>query len=307
MTYWIDKPLCNINRKCIHNNIINNINPDDSVFDNLNIYENFKKKYYIKSISHDNIDDVKLFLENNYNFHYSIDVLKMIIFNPFTNSNYNLLLYDNDMIIGTILSVEKKLHVNNTCENVVSVVLLCIHHKYRNNKLSCYLLDILIKKIKENNIYIGLFNTTHYLNNVKYIKNLFLFKRPSIKNKINILPCKLVKNDFITVDNIYYYLNDDEIYYWFNNDMVKNFKYGNNILSFIPILYKNNIVYLLFYKNIKNNNMYNKILSNILPEYDIYIYDNKKLNYNNFYLININYCYFYNYHVNDICETNFII
>jgi hypothetical protein len=307
MSYWIYKPLCNINKKCNHDNIIDNVSPDMSNFDNLNIYENFKQKYIIKNVTVDDIDDLHIFLKNNYNFYYSIDILKWIIFNPFTNIKFNLLLYDQDMIIGSVLSIKKKLYINNTYEDVVSIVLLCIHHKYRHNKLACYLLDILIKKIKQNNINIGIFNTTHYLNDIKYIKNSFLFKRSAIKSRIKIHPCTLIESDFDNIDNIYFYLHKDEIDYWFNNNIIKNFKYENNILSFIPILYNENVVYLLFYKNIKNINTYNKFLLNILSNYDIYVYDNNKLNYKNFYLINTNYYYFYNYHVDNVCENNFII
>lgn len=309
MSYWIHKPLCNLNKKCNNVDVIDVVSPDVSNFDNLDMYKDFKKNYRVTIVTDNDIENLNIFLKNNYYFYYSHNILKWLVHNPYTDREFSLLLYDQNTIIGSIISIKKTLYINNKYIDVVSIILLCIHDQYRHNKLACYLLDIIIKKIKKKNINVGLFNTTHYIDNVKYIKSSFLFKRLSINNKtkIKINSCKLLESDFNNVDNIYYYLKKDEIDYWFNNGIVKNFKYDNNILSFIPIIYKDQLVYLLIYKNIKNSNTYNKFLLNILPDHDIFIYDNKKISYKNFYLININYYYFYNYHVDNIYEHNFII
>jgi len=43
MSYWIHKPMCTINKKCNHVDIIDDISPDVSNFDNLNLYMILKK------------------------------------------------------------------------------------------------------------------------------------------------------------------------------------------------------------------------------------------------------------------------
>jgi hypothetical protein len=309
MGYWENKSMCSIKNKCQSNDIINNINPEYSYYDNINYYTNFKNNYILRHINNDNIEDLCIFIKNNYNFHYSIDVLKKLTLNPFTNEHFNLILYDKDLIIGIVICITKKIYIQETLKDVVSVLLLCVHKNYRNKKIGCYLLDTIIINIKNHNINIGIFSSNKYLNNNKYLKKSFLYKRSILKNKITIDFINLGISDFdIKKDNLYIYYDNYEIDYWFNNNIVKNFKYQNNVVSFIPIIYLDKIVYFLFYKNIKNINSYNKLLKNILPTYELYIYDDGILDRDkHFKIINAIYYYIYNYHVSDFTCTNLII
>jgi hypothetical protein len=262
MNYWKNKYITQYGT--IYNNkIIEYDNPDKITS---NIYE-INPEFDIKYIDDNNIFEFKIFLDKYYEYVYSLDTLKWIIFNPFSIREFNILLYYKDNIIGSIVGIKKSIMLFKKKYDCLNVTLLCIDPLFRYKNLHFYLIDILMKNAKSNNIILALFNTNKEIKYIKYFKvdNTYMtYGNNKLKSS------NIDKFDFNAINNkkydLYFVYSEQEYCYWFNNTFVTTIIYDNNFIALLHIHVKtkngNVPINIILEFNIFNNNINKKYIPN---------------------------------------------
>ncbi|BAO49566.1 putative N-myristoyl transferase [Alphaentomopoxvirus acuprea] len=288
--YWKYKSINTINTNL--NNIINYHDPEK------NVTQLYDDKYNIQYINENNIIDLKNHLDKYYNYIFSLEQLKWLVFNPFTNYKYNILLYDNEILIGSIIGIKKKIKLKNKTYDCIHVTLLCISKQYRNKYLHCYMIDQLMNNIRQDNILLALFNTTKPIKNLIYFK---IYNTYIIKN-ISYVSITYTNFDFNMLndrqEDLYFIYTKDEYDYWFDNNFIIKIINKNNFMAFMKIGCKtqNGIINInLLIESYKCTNIHN------VPNNSI-IYNNYN-SINTYELESKLYLYIYNYYFDNI-NTN---
>ncbi|CCU56114.1 unknown similar to AMEV219 [Choristoneura rosaceana entomopoxvirus 'L'] len=259
MSYWINKSICKLNYNSI-NNIINTIDPENPC-NNFNVDD-----YRIKYLNDENIFEYNYFLYKNYNYKFNIETIKWLLLNPFTNREYNIILYDDDKIIGTISGIKKSISIHKNIYDCIQVTFLCIDKEYRNKNLHYYLIDEIMKIAKKNNIIIALFNSNIKFNNVKYIKeyNTYLtYGNNNFKKKNEPFDYRLLNNK---TQDLFFTYTLEEYNYWFNNEHVVTISYNNNFIALLKcyLHINENIIsiFIIIEMYIRNNNIHKNYIPN---------------------------------------------
>ncbi|AAG02925.1 putative N-myristoyl transferase [Betaentomopoxvirus amoorei] len=298
MSYWINKSICKLNYDSI-DNIINTIEPHKP-YNNNYCKDNFNIKY----LDENNILDYYSFLYKNYNYKFNLDTIKWLLLNPFSKKEYNILLYNEDKIAGTISGIKKTISLHKKIYDCIHVTFLCIDKDYRNKYLHYFLIDEIMKNAKKNDIIIALFNSNIKFNNVKYINEYDTYITYGNKNLIK-------KSDYFNYEllnkktqDLFFIYTIEEYNYWFNNNHVVVISYNNNFIALLKtnMLINKNIIqiFIIMEMYIRNNNIH----KNYIPNNTI-IYENYKC-LKTIKLKSKLISYIYNYNFNNLSESIYL-
>lgn len=288
MNYWKSKSIQIYNSENICD-LSNYINTNDLEISSLD-KSNFEKNYDLKNITKLNLDSVIDFLYNNYFCFYSKSFFEWYILNPFTPSNFNIIIKVGNKIIGVIVATVRTIKLYNTIYDCPIINFLCVAKEYRKSYIAGFLIDKVSEAIKSKNILIAIFSCryplqvnginihyfdkkTHYykiLNSKKCINNGFINLSPSLSKRSFITKNKIKKENS---KNVMEYTSDtsynDEImlfkmveYESSNSDIsffyksIEEFRYWNRCREFLYTYYnKHN---LISFKIREFNKQYNK-------------------------------------------------
>ncbi|CCU56433.1 unknown similar to AMEV219 [Mythimna separata entomopoxvirus 'L'] len=258
MSYWLDKSICKLNVNCI-NDIINNIDPQNPCN-----YTNIK--YKINNLNEYNILEYHNFIYKNNNYKFNINTLKWLLLNPFTKPEFNILLYDENNIIGSISGIQKTVSIHSKIHNCIHVTLLCIDKEYRQQNLHYFLIDEIMKVAMNNNIIIAIFNSNIKFKNIKYIRQLdtyITYGNNNFKIKNDPFDYKILNTK---KEDLFFVYNEDEYNYWFDDKYIMKISYNNNFISLLKVYtdINNNLseIYIITEMFIRNNNIHKNYIPN---------------------------------------------
>ncbi|AAC97628.1 ORF MSV072 hypothetical protein [Melanoplus sanguinipes entomopoxvirus] len=236
MNYWESKSICTVFTKYNDTEIINKIDPVKS-----NIDHSLYKQYTIGYMSNFNIVNICKFVNKHSNYIFDIDTFSWLVLNPFSDPSFNIVLYDNDKIVATIVGILRSIKIKNEIHKIIHTTFLTVDENYRKQGIHFYIIDKLMENAFNKGVLLGIFSTMKKIKKIKCVnvQDTYIIKSDSKKYKENnnVFDYKKLnqKND-----DLYFIYNDMEIEYWFNKKYCHIISIYNNLFCFLKIKYKNN-------------------------------------------------------------------